>query len=78
MTSVGTDLLSELKADRAAPSGCTVCAWLSTRDESERAEWAQAFADKSISVAALHRAMKKRGYTLTDAPVVTHRSNHLA
>lgn len=72
-----TGLLEELRADQPTGTGCSVCNFLSTRPEPEQAEWAEAMRDRSYSIPALHRALKKRGYKYTESPIKTHR-NHVA
>jgi len=66
------DLLDELRADsRAAPKGCSVCAWL---DEQSNPEvWDSAFRDPQISTAAIHRGMKKRGYLFSEGRLGVHK-----
>lgn len=66
-------LLDELRADQPPRKGCAVCEWLRSRPDAEKAEWAEAMSDRSFSVTGIHRAMAKRGFSLTDSPVGTHR-----
>lgn len=68
-------LLEELRADQPTGVGCSVCTFLETRPEPEQAEWAEAMKDRTISNSTIHRALRKRGFTLTPSPVRSHR-NH--
>ena len=65
-------LVDELRDDRP-PSGrrCYTCDFLAERED--KAEWDAAFADKSITISSLHRAMVKRGFQYTDSGVSHHR-----
>jgi hypothetical protein len=63
------DLEAELLADSRFQSACVVCDWITEHGE----EWDRHFADGRITAAALWRAMKKRDFAFTDAPVKTHR-----
>lgn len=70
-------LLDELRAKPGKT--CVVCAFLGTRDVKERAEWAEAFKDRSISCATIHRAMKARDFGYSESPVSNHRrGGHVA
>ena len=69
------DLEAELLADSKPASGCSVCAWLSGRDDADM--WDRAFANPQITKAALQRGMARRGFRGKASPVATHRNeNH--
>jgi hypothetical protein len=66
--------LDELKSDRPSSGKvCSVCAFISSRDKAEQAEWSAAFADLTISANAIYRAMKARGFRFSDSVVGKHR-----
>lgn len=68
-------LLEEIKADTTGSGmGCATCAWIASRDADEAAEWRAAIADKTYSGAAIWRAMKRRGFRLSNSALTAHRS----
>lgn len=70
-------LLDELRSDQKSSGiGCSACVWLSTLSASERAEWAEAFIDKSFTTMSLIRAAVRRdkqGLLGKGTPIETHR-----
>ena len=64
---------AEVMADRPT-KGCTFCAWVASRPKDEQAEIAEVVVDRSISIAAIYRAAKKRGYQAGDSPIQVHRA----
>ena len=70
MSKAKSSLLEEVRADRV-PSGRTpILIQVASRMEAnERKELLEAINDSSISAAAISRALKRRGYTISPAAI---------
>jgi hypothetical protein len=65
------DLFDELEADQSPTrTQCSIGALLATLED--RAQWDAAFANPKYSGASLVRALKRRGYKVTEQPVLRH------
>lgn len=67
------NLEAELLADSRPPTrGCSTCQWLDEQPNPE--QWDAAFRNPRITSRAIWRKMASLGFSLSDDPVVTHRS----
>lgn len=68
-------ILEALRADqRRSGSQCKTCEFLEKQPPDERAEWQQAFADKSFTTSSIHRLMAAKGFTGGDTSPAKHRA----